>query len=206
MKLTNSIAGVMALALAWQAPAAAQACAALKTPAAGSWAEYQTENGNMRLALLGSEARAGKTFLRMEMSMTTKDGPAILQMLVPGYPYEMSAIEDLVMKAGNQPAMRMSAQMIGMMRSRMPKDAIAEACRSTRMTRVGEESVTVPAGTFPAVHYHDPESKNDVWVSESVPFGLIKVHPAGGADIVLTGKGTDAKSRITETPMEMPGM
>jgi hypothetical protein len=92
------------------------------------------------------------------------------------------------------------------MRSRMPKDMMAEACSSQKMTRIGEESVTVPAGTFHTIHYRNTDSGNEVWVSTSIPFGMVKNHMARGGDIVLTGMGTDAKSQITETPQEMPGM
>ena len=110
------------------------------------------------------------------------------------------------MKAGNRPAMRMSPQMLQMMTSRMPKDQIAEMCRNSRMTRVGAESVTVPAGTFPTVHYRDAESGMDVWVSESLPFGMVKTKMKTGEEIVLTSQGTGAKTQITETPQEMPAM
>lgn len=205
--LTRITTGVAMVALVYQAPAAAQACPSdIKAPPAGSWAEYTMPDGTMRLAVLGNETRAGKSLVRMEMAMTSRQGAMIMQMLVPGYPYEMGDIQDLVMKAQGQPAMRMNEQMLGMMRSRMPKDMIAEACRSQQLTRVGEESVTVPAGTFRAIRYHDAKSNNDAWVSGSVPFGLVKTHMGQGGDMVLTGKGTDAKSQITETPQEMPGM
>jgi hypothetical protein len=186
-------------------PAAAQ-CPHLNVPSAGSWASYHSDDGTMRMAILGNETRDGKSMLRMELSRTSKDGPMIMQLLVPGYPYEMTDIHDLVMKAQGRPAMRMNDQMLAMMRSRMPKDVMAEACSAQNMTRVGEESVTVPAGTFQTTHYRNAESGNDVWLSTAVPFGLVKNHSGNGGDIVLTGTGTDAKSQITETPQEMPGM
>ena len=185
-------------------PIQAQDCAVgIRPPAAGSWSEYSTEEGSMRLALLGTETRAGKNLVRVEMSMVTKDGPMIMQVLVPGYPYEMSSIEDFIVKAAGRPAMRMNAQMLQMMASRMPKDQVAEFCNNARMTRVGEESITVPAGTFRTIHYRDTASGNDVWVSESIPFGLVKTRQARGGEIVLTSQGTDARSQITEEPQEM---
>jgi hypothetical protein len=188
-------------------PMVAQDCTVgIRPPAAGSWAEYTVKDGTMRLALLGTEKRGEKNLIRMEISMTSREGPMIMQMLVPGYPYEIGSIEDFVMKAGNRPAMRMSPQMLQMMSSRMPKDQITEMCRNSRMTRVGAESVTVPAGTFPTVHYRDAESGNDVWVSESLPFGMVRTKLKNGEEIVLTGQGTGAKTQITETPQEMPAM
>lgn len=200
----TGLAGAAILTLSLPLSAVAQDCAVgIRPPAAGSWAEYTIQDGTMRLALLGSETRAGKNLFRVEMSMTSKDGPMIMQVLVPGYPYEMSSVEDFVIKAAGRPAMRMNAQMLQMMASRMPKDQIAEFCRNARMNRVGEESITVPAGTFRTIHYHDAESGNDVWVSETIPFGLVKTTMARGGEIVLTGRGTDARSQITETPQEM---
>ena len=202
--LRTAAAGAALLVAAIPSPASAQDCAVgIKPPAPGSWAEYTTAEGTMRLALLGSETRGGKNLVRMEMAMTGREGPMIMQLLVPGYPYEMSSIEDFVIKAGNQPAMRMNAQMLQMMANRMPKDQVAEFCRNAQMNRVGEETITVPAGTFPTVHYHDNQSGNDVWVSTSLPFGLVRTKMARGGEIVLTGTGTGAKSQITETPQDM---
>lgn len=198
----RTMAGAALLSLVVQSAAAQDCTVGIKPPAPGSWAEYSMEGGSMRLALLGNETRAGRSLVRVEISMTSREGPMIMQTLVPGYPYDGGAIEDMVIKHGDQPAMRMSAQMRQMMAPRMPKDQIAEACRNARMTRVGEESITVPAGTFKTIHYRDAASGNDVWVSETLPFGLVKTKMAQG-EIVLTGQGTDARSRITETPQEM---
>ena len=182
----------------------AQDCSVgVKPPESGSWAEYTMAEGAMRLALLGRETRAGKDLFRVEMTVASREGPMIMQVLVPGYPYEMSSIEDVVIKPGNGPAMRLNAQMMGMMRGRMPKDAIAEACRNNKMARVGEESVTVPAGTFRTVHYRDSGSGNEVWVSEGVPFGMVRTRLASGEEIVLKAKGAGATSQITEKPQEM---
>ena len=206
--LKTAVIGSALLALSLPSPLSAQDCAVgIKPPPAGSWAEYTTPDGKMRLALLGSETRGGKSLVRVEMAMTSREGPMIMQLLVPGYPYEMSSIEDFVLKAGDRPAMRMSAQMLQMMSSRMPKDQLAEFCRNAQMTRVGEESITVPAGTFQTIHYRDNSSGNDVWVSESIPFGLVKSKQTRGGEIVLSGRGSDARSQITETPqdMSMPG-
>lgn len=40
---------------------------------------------------------------------------------------------------------------------------------------VGNESVTVPAGTFDTVHWRNDKKNSDVWVSDKVsPFGMVK--------------------------------
>lgn len=195
--------GVALLGLAGSVNAAAQCLEDLKAPAAGSWSEYKTNDGTMRLALLGNETRAGKTYVRMEMSVTSKDGPMVMQMLVPGYPYDISGIAEMVMQPAGQPAMRMPQQMLSMMASRMPKDLLAEACSNRNITRVGEESITVPAGTFRTIHFHDSQNNNDVWVSSSIPFGLVQTKTARD-NIVLVATGGDAQSKITGPIQDMP--
>jgi len=66
---------------------------------------------------------------------------------------------------------------------------------------VGNESVTTPAGTFTAHHYRMKDGSGDFWLSEKVsPYGLIK---GQGKDftMVLTKVVTDAKDKITGTPV-----
>lgn len=189
------------------APAAAQLekCADyMKMPAAGSWAEYQTREGSIRMSVLGEEEHDGKKMQRLEMSIGGAGG-SIVQMVVPGWPYQPDGIHEMVMKTGDQPAMKVSGRMMDMMRQNMktPTAQMADACE--RMEDLGTETVTVPAGTFETRHYRDQETGGEVWVDADLPFGMVKAVTKEG-EMVLTGHGTDAKSRITETPVEMPGM
>lgn len=201
--VTLALAGL----LAGGGTAAAQCPTGLMTmPPAGSWAQYQMKEGVMRMAILGKETRDGKESVWLEMSLTGDKGPMIMQMLVPGWPYETGGVQELIIKAGNQPAMRMSRQMLGMMRNSMPKDVLAEACRNGRTVKVGDETITVPAGTFQTEHYRDSQSQGDVWVSREVPFAMVRARTKDGNEVILIGRGTDAKSQITETPQDMPGM
>src|SRR2546426_744789 len=71
-----------------------------------------------------------------------------------------------------------------------------------RLAVVG--SVPGPAGTFRALHVTTDDG-GEVWASRDIPFGLVKTHGKQG-DLALTGRGADAKSSITETPLEMPSM
>lgn len=186
-------------------PLAAQgrACAArgAKLPAAGSWVEYRTAEGTMRLAYLAKET-AGE---RIELAMTGRRGPMVMQMVVPSYPYEMTDIKEMVMQQEGQPPMRMPEQMLGMMRGRMPNASQMTETSCARMTEVGSERITVPAGTFQTTHYRDSTGGTDVWVAANVPFGMVKVI-SGERTVELMGSGTGAITRITGTPQEMPGM
>jgi hypothetical protein len=46
--------------------------------------------------------------------------------------------------------------------------------------------------------------KADVWITRSLPFGMVR-SVGKGYEIVLTGHGKNAKSRITAVPAEMRG-
>jgi hypothetical protein len=68
----------------------------------------------------------------------------------------------------------------------------------------GTESVTVPAGTFQAIRYHDSKHEADTWVVPDRPFIMVK---SKGKDfeLSLASSGGGAKSSITETPQDMMG-
>src|SRR5207245_9238266 len=110
----------------------------------------------------------------------------------------------LVLRVGPQPAMRISGEMAGMMGKQGGQTASAfdwaGKCGGAHV--VGWESVTVPAGTFRALHV-TTEDGGEVWASRDVPFGLVKTHGKQG-DLALTGRGAHAKSSITQRPREMP--
>lgn len=190
------------------------------TPTVGSWAEYKTsrggQEGSMRMAIVGREKRDGKDAVWFEMSNDTPRGKMVMEALVPGFPYESESVLEMVVKRGDQPAMKVPAAMMAMGRSgqgaaggrggrggRMNSNW-AEQCKT--MTVVGQESVTVPGGTFKATHLRSTSDSSDIWVSPDAPFGVVKSATAGGSSMELTGKGTGAKKSITETPQEMQGM
>jgi hypothetical protein len=192
LSLVAGIAGPAA------AQSAAELCTQLSNVTVGQWAEYRMtvpQMGNdpvqMRMAVVGTEAVNGKAHHWHELKMAGRQGTMIIQVLVPGYPYEVSDIAGMVMKAGDQPAMRMPDQMIGMM------------AQCDGATVVGNERVTVPAGAFETVHLRAGEGGTDVWVARDMPFGVIQMRAANGESMVLLGHGTDATSSITETPQEM---
>jgi hypothetical protein len=203
-----------AAALLSVAPAvqAQDACAEnFKWPKVGAWAEYQgTYNKTprtSRYAIVGTENRNGAEYKWVEFKMhdPKKNTDMIYQMLVPGGgPLEMDGIEEVVMKIGDKPAMKMSGMMLGMMRTQLSKStAFKDAC--TEATLVGEEKVSVPAGSFTAKHFHSTKYESDIWVSPEVPFSMIK-SVGKSHELLLAATGDGAKSEITETPEEMKGL
>jgi hypothetical protein len=183
----------------------------LRFPAVGRWAEYKAVyNGKdpytMRYAVIGSEKRAGADLKWVELRMAgaEKDKNFVYQLLVPGSPTEMAKVQEIIMKAGDKPAMKMNGAMIQMMRGQLEKqNFLADACKD--VTLVGEEKVTVPAGQFQARHFHSAKYESDTWVSSSVPFSLVK-SVGKSYQMELSVHGDGAKSSITEQPQEMPGM
>ena len=204
-----------AVALVSVAPAvqAQDACAEnFKWPKVGAWAEYQgTYNKKTpvttRYAVVATEDRNGAEYKRIEFKMhdAKKNTDMIYQMLVPGGgPLEMDGIEEVVMKMGDRPAMKMSGMMLGMMRQQLAKSmAFKDAC--TEVIMVGEERVSVPAGSFEAKHFHSTKYESDLWVSPKVPFSMVK-SVGKSHELVLAASGDGAKSEITETPQEMKGL
>ncbi len=178
-----------------------------KMPAVGAWAQYTgTYDGKpttMRYAVIGSESRDGKDLKWLEMR--AEGGKTMVyQMLTPGTPAEMGQVEDMVFKEGDKPAMRMNSMMVGMVRGQMKKSSVlSNLCEG--VTVAGEETVVVPAGSFKATKLQNAEDKTDTWVSDKVPFYMVK-SVGKDYDLSLAKVGDGAKSSITETPQEMPGM
>lgn len=206
-----------ALALAVPFTASAQSlpdlCRSLGTVRVGQWAEYRLtaqdmgpQPAQMRFAIVGSEAVNGKDHQWFEMKIDMAQGSMVMQLLVPNWPYTDGDVAGIVVKAPGQPAMRLPPQMMAMMaqqrRGASPEDMLRE-CASARV--VGREQLTVPAGTFSTVRIQPADGENaEVWVAAGVPFAMVQMK-SPEAELVLLRHGTDARSSITETPMQMPG-
>jgi hypothetical protein len=177
----------------------------------GEWADYRWKGGRsdgstMRMALVGTEAVAGKPNYWYEIAFNDATrGKTILQVLVPGFGFQASSIHGLIMKSGTEPAMRMPEQMVQMMAGQMDRSFEADFTRKCQqMTVVGWEQLTVPAGTFRALHVKDSAEQTEAWLVPDVYFALARAQLKDGSSMELTGKGAGAKSSITETPQTMP--
>lgn len=181
----------------------------LKAPPIGDWAEYQiSKDGEsellLRFALVGSERRSGQDMKWFEMTITPdgEDQPTIMKLLVPDYPFGPEGLEEIIMKAGDSPALKMGGPMLATVRSSMDENpglSMVEQCKA--MQDAGEESVTVAAGTFQTRHYRDADSGADAWLSEDVPFGMVR-STDGEYTSELAAHGEGATTAITETPQD----
>ena len=211
--MRGTVAGMLSLSLFAAPPAAGQGqecLAGMKMPDVGQWAEYQgvmnkKDPYTMRYAVVGAEDRGGKSMKWLELRMVGegKDKNMVYQVLTPGNPAEMDQAQEVIFKPGDRPAMKMNAMMMNMIRGQLEKNSVlGNMCEGVSLA--GEESVTVPAGTFKALRYHNSKYASDTWVVPDQPFFMVK---AKGKDfeLSLTSSGQGAKSSITETPQEMPG-
>jgi hypothetical protein len=183
----------------------------IKFPQVGRWAQYnavyqQKEPHTVRYAVIGEEARNGKNLQWVEMRMTggQKDKNMVYQMLMPGSLTDMNQAQEVVFKAGDRPAMKMSGMMLDMIRNQLDKQSFfTEICKGVSL--VGQENVTVAAGRFQAMHFRSEEHAVDSWLSPGVPFSIVKT-TSQNLQMELAAHGDGAKSSITEKPQEMRGM
>ena len=181
----------------------------IKFPAVGSWSEYKAmfkkDPYTIRYAVVGGEKREGTDLKWLELRMVgpKKDANLVYQMLVPGSAAQLGEVHEIIMKAGDKPAMKIDGMMLNMIKGQMKKQSfLSDACKD--VTLVGPERVRVPAGRFQSRHWHSPKYSSDSWLSAGVPFSMVK---STGQDyqmeLVAYGKG--AESSITETPRSLGG-
>jgi len=180
----------------------------------GQWASFDATNGGgseagkLRLAVVASERAGDTTLYWFEVSFLGKDPghSGVVQILNPTLAAGVAAPHGLIVKMGDQPAMKIPGPMASLMGKQAGQNTSAFdwAARCSGAHVVGWESVTVPAGTFRALHVATDDGA-EVWGSRDVPFGLVKTHGRQG-DMALTGHGSDAKSSITEKPLDIPGL
>lgn len=198
------------------AQSVADACAAVARVTVGQWAEYRltvpqmgSDPMQLRMAIVGSKAVDGEDHHWHEIKVASRQGTMIMHLLVPTFPYEMTDVADMVVKVGDQPAMRLPPEMGALMTQRagagssLARTALNEC---TAATLEGRENITVPGGTFEAMRLRATGAEDvEMWVVPDLPFGVVQMRAASGEAMILVGHGKDAKSSITETPREVSG-
>lgn len=174
---------------------------------AGQWFEYQVDSTEaagqtMKMSWLDTEVRLGETYQWIEMDATVEGESFIAKMLVNLDASTVdSSIASMVFKIGNEPALEMSGAMLGMGLEQIGVDD-TEAWDAEPII-IGEEEVTVPAGTFTATVV---ESTDDDWRGYIVPdVGLVKAEwPEGTIELLAVGQ--NATTAITETPISFESL
>ena len=186
-------------------------CKQVSNPPVGAWSAFrfvggQEDGATMKISVVGTEAHGDTTYKWLEIAMNGFKGgrgesfSGVSKILVPSFGPGMGHPRAMVLKFGNAPAMTMPTG--GPMAAMSGGDRTGiEKCGEGKS--LGWENVTVPGGTFRALHVQDKDGNGDVWVMPSMPLGLIKMHSdkESGGDMVLTGHGMGAKTAITEAPV-----
>lgn len=207
--------GMAAVLLSSASPLAAQGrCdSVVKAPAPGGWGEYVVvaprgeAPSTVRFAVLGREERGGRVLMRLETRVRGRAGGSVVtQVVVPGYPYANETLQEVVVQRGTEPPVRWGPALLTRARASAPsalQRLIAGACAGA--TLVGEEEITVPAGVFRTRHFRNAEAGSDIWISEAVPFGIVKVTGPEGASMELLGHGARGGSSIMGEPRVVNG-
>lgn len=180
-------------------------CKQMSRPPVGSWATFKvvggTDNGaTVKVSVVGAEAGD----LWIEFAMNGFGGPngqkfsGLSKALVDGFGPGMGHPKRSILKLGNAPAMTMP---VGGPMGRMAGGDRVGFSKCGEGKSLGYTDVTVPAGTFHALHVQDKDG-GELWVMPSIPLGLIEATKmGGGGDVVMTGHGSGAKDELTETPV-----
>lgn len=178
----------------------------LWNPIVGNGAAYdiQSKNGDtnsMEVTIVGKEAVNGSDGYWMEMAMS---GPKMRGGMIMKFMTVLNGTEThtsrMIMQMGGGQPMEMPMQMVQSRHKDQPVDI------RTSAEDVGSETITVPAGTFKCEHYRAKDGSGDTWVAASVyPWGMVK-HVGTDSTMVLTKVITDAKDKITGTPIPFDPM
>jgi hypothetical protein len=169
-------------------------------PVVGSGAAYEVDTKGdkteMEIVIVGKESVTGKDAYWYEMSFNSaRSGGQMVTKTLMVIDGADTQVTRMIMQMPGRPPMEMSTQMMHQDRSRQPADIRSDA------EDLGSESVTVPAGTFTCEHYRSKKDSADTWISEKVsPYGMVK-HQSTDTTMVLTKVITNAKDKITGTPV-----
>lgn len=214
-RLATASALLLLAAPAARAQDLAEICRRVMRPPVGAWSQYTMVGGSargatMRVSAVGTETHADTSLLWLEFAVraipagapdSSSDTISVVnKLLVTGFGPGMSEPHAHILKFGSAPAMTMPVgQGPG---ADTPGSTTMQDCAGGKV--LGWESVTVPAGTFRAVHLQNAEGKADAWIVPDLPFGLVKAATSGeegdSGEMVLTAHGMGANSLIAEAP------
>jgi hypothetical protein len=163
-------------------------------PVVGGGAVYQSTHRDApndpptteQMSVVGKESVDGKEAFWLEFSFESKKTGGIT------YAKALVSKDDfvfhrMVFQQAGQQAMEMPIH-------QQPNDAIQK--NSTNWHVVGDETITVPAGTFSCQHWKN-DSGSEIWTSDKVtPFGAVKEISATSTK-VLVKLISDAQDQIT---------
>ncbi len=165
-------------------------------PVVGNGAVYETEQNQkkstMEMTVVGAEPADGKDAYWLEMGNADQRSGAMayVKMLVTKDDFQFHRM--IIQRPGQTP---MENPINPAMRQQSRVNDEME-----KWHKVGQETITVPAGTFLCDHWTKDDGKGDVWASSKVsPMSMVK-ETSPTNSMVLIKVITDAKDHITGTP------
>jgi len=177
-------------------------------PVVGSGAQYQftsqKSTAEFEYAVVGKEQVEGKEgyWLEIRIQNDKMKGEMVMKELTVlngSHP----EIKRMISQPPGRPPMEMPAGMIGMMERHSPSGQ--SVANNGMGEKIGEESISVPAGTFDCEHYRKQEEGKpvDLWISTKVsPYGVVKM-VREDASMVLIKVLTNETSHIKGEPQKM---
>jgi hypothetical protein len=196
----GAVAALLLVAGPLTAQGVLETCRSVTMLAPGEWVEYELSGSgtagitSMRYANVGSQDVGGTPHVWYEFQVSGPQ-PVVGQMLVPDRLSDMENVKEMVVQMGNQPPMRFTGEMLQMAQQNMQMQGVNLDKQCQEAEVVGEERVTVTAGTFETVHLFSSSQEGHFWVSDDIPFGIVRAQtPQGEMKLVRYGDG--AKSSI----------
>ena len=178
----------------------------------GSWVKMLQQTGNKKVktwvGTVGKEIINGKKYVWMEMRIKNKSMTVITKMLVRANMNKNAFdLKRIIVKQDGKPAIELPPQMAAMAGGMVSSQMTGKNSNKTgNMQVIGKETVTVPAGTFLTTHIRltsKDGSRLDIWQTNKVSIGAVKMISSNGSKSILLAYGTGAKSAITEKPKVM---
>src|SRR5271169_3344891 len=194
------VAMTTGLATAQMGMHAGPAMRGIFNPVVGSGGQYEvtTEKGDkmvMEIAIVAKDSVDGKDGYWFEMTMSNTSMGQMVTKTLTAVDGQDTVVSRVIMQMANRPPMEMPAQMSKMNGQKQPADI------RDRAEDLGSETVTTLAGTFTAEHYKMKDGSGDAWVAPKAgPYGLVKFQ-GKETSMMLTKVITDAKDKITGTPV-----
>jgi len=163
-------------------------------PVVGAGAVYESLDSSSgaakhdtEMVVVGKELVGTQEGYWLEIGLNEKQGPMYSKVLITKDDFQMRKI---VFQMNGMPAMEMPFNPNSNESKRMHDEM-------TQWSQAGNETITVPAGTFSCVHWKKSDGKGDLWASDKIsPFGMVKnVEP--NSTMVLVKIITDGKDHIT---------
>jgi len=174
-------------------------------PAVGQGSEYEYvksggDKTNFSLVVISKEDVDGKPGYWLETAINSPQmGLVYAQMLMSPQSAQMHMAK-MIIQMPNMPPMIMPTGMGGRGGNMGIKDTDSDFTKTA--SRVGTETITVPAGTFECEHWRATDGSGDGWISSKVvPFSLVKMTGKDGESMTLLKQVSDAKSHLNGTPV-----